>query len=55
MSQSANEDFVSFLTLFGSDGFYRLNDELLIGPDDSALRKRAADLLSERKETKAKR
>lgn len=51
----ANEDFVSFLTLFGSDGFYRLNDELLIGPDDSALRKRAADLLSERKEIKAKR
>ncbi len=38
----ASEDFVAFLAEFGSEEFYRLNDELLIGED---LEKRAKEIL----------
>ena len=44
-SSLMNEDFVTFLTLFGCDEFYRLNDELLIGGENEALRRKALGAL----------
>ena len=47
-SSLSSENFVTFLTLFGCDEFYRLNDELLIGGENEALRRKVLNMLGEK-------
>lgn len=47
-SSLSSENFVTFLTLFGCDEFYRLNDELLIGGENEALRRKVLNALGEK-------
>lgn len=47
-SSLSSEDLVTFLTLFGCDEFYRLNDELLIGGENEALRRKVLNVLGKK-------